>query len=68
LGKISTNLYGSYTKKKNIVLSSWKKMALPKSFQGWGLKNPFLFLKALAAKTYVEDNSRNKFVGLDTKR
>jgi hypothetical protein len=37
-------------KKKGLVLASWKKLALPKSIGGWGLKNPFLFSKALATK------------------
>jgi hypothetical protein len=37
-------------KNKGLVLASWKKLALPKAFGGWGLKNPFLFSKALAAK------------------
>jgi hypothetical protein len=37
-------------KKKGLVLASWKKMALPKANGGWGLKNTFLFSKALAAK------------------
>jgi hypothetical protein len=37
-------------KKKGLVLASWKKLALPKANGGWGLKNPFLFSKALATK------------------
>jgi hypothetical protein len=32
------------------VLASWKKLALPKENGGWGLKNPFMFSKALATK------------------
>jgi hypothetical protein len=32
------------------VLISWKNLALPKAFGGWGLKNTFLFSKALAEK------------------
>jgi hypothetical protein len=37
-------------KKKGLVLASWKKLVVPKASGGWGLKNPFLFSKALAAK------------------
>jgi hypothetical protein len=50
LGNFATSLYGLETKKKRIGVGLWKNMALPKSFGGWGLKNPFLFSKALAAK------------------
>jgi hypothetical protein len=38
------------SKKKGLVLASWKKLVVPKENGGWGLKNPFLFSKALAAK------------------
>jgi hypothetical protein len=37
-------------KKKGLVLESWKKLVVPKASGGWGLKNSFLFSKALAAK------------------
>jgi hypothetical protein len=33
-----------------MVLSSWKRLAIPKSQGGWGLKNIFMFSKALATK------------------
>jgi hypothetical protein len=33
-----------------MVLVSWKKLVVPKAQGGWGLKNIFLFSKALAAK------------------
>jgi hypothetical protein len=33
-----------------MVLASWKKLVIPKSQGGWGLKNIFLFSKALVAK------------------
>jgi hypothetical protein len=33
-----------------MVLASWKKLIVPKSQRGWGLKNIFLFLKVLIAK------------------
>jgi hypothetical protein len=36
--------------KKGIVLASWKKLVAPKYKDGWGLKNIFLFSKALVAK------------------
>jgi hypothetical protein len=36
--------------KKGIVLALWKKLIVPKTSGGWGLKNPFLFSKALVAK------------------
>jgi len=35
---------------KGVVLTSWKKLSLSKSIGGWGLKNPFLFSKAIATK------------------
>jgi hypothetical protein len=42
---------GQRTKeKKRIVLTSWKKLALPKENGGRELKKPFIFSKALAAK------------------
>jgi hypothetical protein len=37
--------------KKWMVSTSWKKIEIPKSQGGWGLKNIFLFSKDLAAKT-----------------
>jgi hypothetical protein len=37
-------------KNKGLVLASWKQSIVPKENGGWGLKNPFFFSKALAAK------------------
>jgi hypothetical protein len=37
---------------KVIVSASWKKISLPKENGVWGLKNPFMFSKALATKIY----------------
>jgi hypothetical protein len=37
--------------KKIMVLASWKRISIPKSLSGWGLKNTFfLFSKALDCK------------------
>jgi hypothetical protein len=33
-----------------MILVSWRKITIPKSQGGWGLKNIFMFSKALAAK------------------
>jgi hypothetical protein len=33
-----------------LVLASWRKLATPKALGGWGIKNIFMFSKALAAK------------------
>jgi hypothetical protein len=46
------------------VLASWKKLAAPKENGGWGLKNLFLFSKALAAKKCMEVGTRRRIVGL----
>jgi hypothetical protein len=37
-------------KKERTCFGSWKKLVVPKASGGWGLKNPFLFSKSLAAK------------------
>jgi len=35
-------------RKKKMVLASWKRIVVPKSLGGWGLKNIFLLSKAIA--------------------
>jgi hypothetical protein len=42
--------FGQEIKGRKGFLASWKNLALPKENGGWGLKNPFLFSKALATK------------------
>lgn len=41
--------YSRDQKKKGLMIASWKN-SIPKAIGGWGLKNPFLFSKALAPK------------------
>jgi hypothetical protein len=43
-------LWSGSKENKSLVSASWKKLAIPKDLGGWGLKNIFLFSKALAAK------------------
>ena len=44
-------LWTTSTKAEGIPLVKWKKIVLPKSRAGWGIKNPDLFCKAMAAKS-----------------
>jgi hypothetical protein len=43
-------IWSGDNEKRGFSLASWKKLAIPKENGGWGLKNPFLFSKALATK------------------
>jgi hypothetical protein len=47
---------------------AWKNIALPKSIRVWGLKNPFLFSKALVAKKIWRLIQGTIFVGSGSKR
>ena len=38
-------------KDKGMALVAWERLSRPKAASGWGLKNPFLCGKALAAKS-----------------
>ena len=38
-------------KNEGTPLTKWKTIALPKELGGWGIKNPMLFCRALAAKS-----------------
>jgi hypothetical protein len=40
--------------KEGVHLISWKKLAKPKKVGGWGIKNIFIFGKALSSKKFVE--------------
>ena len=49
--KIIFTLLWSGNHQRRISLISWKDLALPKKKGGWGLRNMYFFVEALAAKS-----------------
>lgn len=53
-------LWADTDEKRPLVLASKKRISLPKTYGGWGLKNIHLFARALAAKKVYRIISNSK--------